>query len=187
MEETAFYVLGIALVVIALALSAVGLRQERFPASGSLAGLVVGAFVVLVVATGAFAWIHAADHQREYAPELAEEREARAAEQAALQRDEVTAQVGEPAEQVEPAQVFDAAGCSGCHTLEAAGSTATVGPDLDETLPERAPAYIEESIVDPNADVTPGFEPGVMPDNYEETLTPEEIEALVEFLRQSTS
>jgi mono/diheme cytochrome c family protein len=186
MEETTFYVLGIALVVIALALSAVGLRQERFPASGALAGLVVGAFAVLVVATGAFAWIHAADHQREYAAELADEREAAAAERAAAQREDVAAEVGDPA-QVEPAQVFDAAGCSGCHTLEAAGSTATVGPDLDETLPGRAPDFIEQQIVDPNAEVTPGFEPGVMPDNYEETLTPEEIEALVEFLDQSTS
>jgi mono/diheme cytochrome c family protein len=186
MEETVFYVLGIALVVIALAFSALGLRQDRFPASGVLGGVIVGAMAVLVVATGAFAWIHAADHQREYAAELAEEREAAAAERAAAQRDDIAAEVGDPA-QVDPVQVFDAAGCSGCHTLEAAGSTATVGPDLDETLSGRAPQYIEESIVDPDADVTPGFEPGVMPDNYEETLQPEEIEALVEFLHQSAS
>jgi mono/diheme cytochrome c family protein len=30
-------------------------------------------------------------------------------------------------------QVFDSAGCGGCHVLEEAGSSGTVGPSLDET------------------------------------------------------
>lgn len=34
------------------------------------------------------------------------------------------------------AAVFGEAGCGGCHTLEAAGSTGTVGPNLDESQPE---------------------------------------------------
>lgn len=192
MKETVFIVLGIALVIAALGLSAIGLRWERFPASGTLLGAVVGAFAMLVVATGAFAWIQAEEHQREHAAELAEERAERAAEQAAAQREEIAAQEGaaaqdgEPAE-VDAAQVFEAAGCSGCHTLEAAGATGTVGPNLDETLAGRSPAFIEEAIVDPDAAVAQGFEPGVMPDDYEETLQPEEIRALVEFLEQSAS
>ena len=32
-------------------------------------------------------------------------------------------------------QVFAAAGCGGCHVLEAAGSTGSVGPDLDGASP----------------------------------------------------
>ena len=32
-------------------------------------------------------------------------------------------------------QVFAAAGCGGCHALQAAGSTGTAGPDLDEHPP----------------------------------------------------
>ena len=34
------------------------------------------------------------------------------------------------------AGVFESAGCGGCHTLEAAGSNGTVGPNLDEAKPE---------------------------------------------------
>jgi cytochrome c6 len=32
--------------------------------------------------------------------------------------------------------VFSDAGCGGCHTLEAAGTAGTVGPNLDESQPE---------------------------------------------------
>ena len=33
--------------------------------------------------------------------------------------------------------IFASAGCSGCHTLAAAGSTGTVGPNLDEAKPSK--------------------------------------------------
>ena len=36
--------------------------------------------------------------------------------------------------------IFDSAGCSGCHTLKAAGSTGTVGPDLDKVTIDEAGA-----------------------------------------------
>lgn len=32
-------------------------------------------------------------------------------------------------------QVFETAGCSGCHTLKDAGATGTVGPNLDQLKP----------------------------------------------------
>jgi cytochrome c oxidase subunit I len=35
-------------------------------------------------------------------------------------------------------QVFASAGCGGCHTLTAAGSTGTVGPNLDQAKPPTA-------------------------------------------------
>ncbi|HEX3806299.1 MAG TPA: cytochrome c [Gaiellaceae bacterium] len=35
-------------------------------------------------------------------------------------------------------QVFLTAGCTGCHTLKAAGSTGTVGPNLDQLKPSEA-------------------------------------------------
>ena len=34
--------------------------------------------------------------------------------------------------------VFASAGCGGCHTLEAAGSSGNVGPNLDEAKPDQA-------------------------------------------------
>jgi mono/diheme cytochrome c family protein len=191
MEETVFFILGIGLVVAALVLSAIGLRWESFPPSGALMGLLVGAFAAVVVATGAFAWMQAADHQREHAPELAEERAERTAELAAQQREEIAAEEGaapqEEAADVDAVQVFDSAGCGGCHTLEAAGTTATVGPDLDQALRGRSPQFIEESIVDPNAEIAQGFSPNVMPGTYQEQLSAEEIEALVDMLHQDGS
>ena len=35
-------------------------------------------------------------------------------------------------------KVFTSAGCTGCHTLKAAGSTGTVGPNLDQLKPPEA-------------------------------------------------
>src|SRR5262249_18533806 len=35
-------------------------------------------------------------------------------------------------------QVFASAGCAGCHTLAAAGSTGTTGPNLDKAKPSLA-------------------------------------------------
>jgi|SRR5579862_3265070 len=35
-------------------------------------------------------------------------------------------------------QVFETAGCKGCHTLKAAGATGTVGPNLDQLKPAYA-------------------------------------------------
>ena len=32
-------------------------------------------------------------------------------------------------------QVFASAGCGGCHTFEAAGSTGSIGPNLDDAAP----------------------------------------------------
>jgi mono/diheme cytochrome c family protein len=35
------------------------------------------------------------------------------------------------------AKVFDSAGCGGCHTLAAAKSNGTVGPNLDQLRPDQ--------------------------------------------------
>jgi mono/diheme cytochrome c family protein len=85
------------------------------------------------------------------------------------------------------AQVFANNGCSGCHTLAAAGAGGTVGPDLDEVLPGQTPAEIEESIVDPEAKIVQGFPSGVMPPDYKTKISAEELDQLVEFLVSSTS
>lgn len=85
------------------------------------------------------------------------------------------------------AQVFANNGCGGCHTLAAANSGGTVGPDLDEVLPGQSAKMVEESIVDPNAVLAKGFPANVMPANYGQQLTPKELEDLVEYLLDSTS
>ncbi len=83
------------------------------------------------------------------------------------------------------AQVFANNGCGGCHTLAAANSGGTTGPDLDEVLPGQSESEIEESIVNPNAKIAKGYPPHVMPENFKETIPPEEIKGLVEYLSES--
>jgi len=89
-------------------------------------------------------------------------------------------------------QIFTAAGCGGCHALARAGTNGTVGPRLDDLAAAarrygrqrgQSPAeYVRESIVDPDAFVTPGFRPGVMPKGYGQRLSREQVDALVSFL-----
>jgi len=82
--------------------------------------------------------------------------------------------------------IFTAQGCNGCHTYQPAGSTATVGPDLDK-LPQYAKAagkpldtFVEESIVHPSAYIEKGYQ-DVMPKQYV-SLPKSDIDALVAFL-----
>ena len=82
------------------------------------------------------------------------------------------------------AQVFANNGCGGCHTLAAAGSSGVTGPDLDEVLPGQDAAKIEEDIVDPNKVIAQGYPPNVMPQNFGETIPPDELKELVEYLEQ---
>jgi mono/diheme cytochrome c family protein len=85
------------------------------------------------------------------------------------------------------AQVFANNGCGGCHTLaKVAGAGGTTGPDFNEVLPGQSAAMIQESIEDPNAKIAKGYPANVMPQNFAETLSPKEIEQLVEFLMEKT-
>ena len=83
---------------------------------------------------------------------------------------------------------FADAGCGGCHTFTPAGTDAEVGPSLDnlaadaEKAGKPLPDYIRESIVDPGAFVTEGYQPGVMPPTFGDTLSPEALDALVTYL-----
>ncbi|HET8565016.1 MAG TPA: c-type cytochrome [Solirubrobacterales bacterium] len=85
------------------------------------------------------------------------------------------------------AQLFTGIGCGGCHTLSAAGSTGTTGPDLNESLaPDDDTAGIEEMIVHPNEEVVEGYPPNVMPQTYGQSLSKAEVHQLAEFLVEST-
>jgi mono/diheme cytochrome c family protein len=83
-------------------------------------------------------------------------------------------------------EIFDGQNCGSCHTLAAAEADGSVGPNLDEVLEGKDAAFVEESIVEPNAFVEEGFSPDVMPQNYGEELSGEELDALVAFLVEST-
>ena len=81
----------------------------------------------------------------------------------------------------------EAQGCGGCHALADAGSTGGTGPDLDEGLAGKDDAFIEESIVDPSAEIAEGFQDGIMPPSYGQSLTPAELDSLVKYLAEVTN
>jgi len=84
--------------------------------------------------------------------------------------------------------VFASAGCGACHAFGPAGSDAEVGPGLDDLAGAAEGAgvsleeFVRESIIDPNARVAEGYQPDVMPDTYENTLSDEQLDGLVQYL-----
>jgi cytochrome c oxidase subunit II len=85
--------------------------------------------------------------------------------------------------------VFTANGCNSCHTFKPAGSTAKIGPDLDNLKQEAQRAgqpleqFIRQSIVDPNAYVEPHYPKGIMPQTFS-SLPKAQLDALVTYLAQ---
>jgi mono/diheme cytochrome c family protein len=111
--------------------------------------------------------------------------------EAVAQKVQVTAAVGK--------SIFTGVGgCGSCHTLAAAGTTGTVGPNLDQRLKSDCalPASqsirgatlekcIETAITRPYAYIPSGYAAGIMPDTFSKTLSPTQIQALVKFLSTS--
>jgi cytochrome c551/c552 len=80
---------------------------------------------------------------------------------------------------------FTKSGCVACHEFKPAGSHGTVGPSLDNLKEAATKAgqpldkFIETSITDPNAYITPGYKAGLMP---KLPLSPADVNDLVAFL-----
>ena len=72
------------------------------------------------------------------------------------------------------AKIFASAGCGGCHTLEAAGSSGNVGPNLDQAQPE--PALVIERVTNGQ---------GAMP-SFADSLSEQEIADVAAYVSEST-
>jgi cytochrome c oxidase subunit 2 len=103
-----------------------------------------------------------------------------------------TKAVASPDSGVAGAAVFKNNQCGACHTLKAAGASATTGPDLDK-LPALAQGagkpledFVRQSIVDPNAYVEKGYPKNVMPATFGKALSKQELDALVQYLVSSS-
>ena len=77
----------------------------------------------------------------------------------------------------------EATACGSCHTLADAGTSSQTGPELDKSLEGKDEAYVREGIVEPGKELAEGFE-DIMPKDYGDTLSKEEVDALVEVSRQ---
>jgi mono/diheme cytochrome c family protein len=85
----------------------------------------------------------------------------------------------------EPPDVFTEL-CGSCHTLQAAGTAGTVGPDLDEALQGWSAKEIREAIVNPDAKIAQGYSAGVMPQDFEQQLAEDDaLNRLVQYLIDS--
>jgi mono/diheme cytochrome c family protein len=89
------------------------------------------------------------------------------------QTDTETGRTDTGAEESAGAAVWASTGCGVCHTLEAAGSTGTTGPNLDEVQPS------EEQVA---TQVREGG--GGMP-SFEDRLSAEEIDAVAQYVSES--
>ena len=79
--------------------------------------------------------------------------------------------------------VWAAQGCGSCHTLAAANAHGVIGPDLASSLKGVPASYIKESIVAPGKNAAAGYETGMMPEDYAARIAPEDLDALVAFLK----
>jgi cytochrome c oxidase subunit 2 len=81
-------------------------------------------------------------------------------------------------------------GCLSCHSID---GSEKVGPTwlglyeserqlVDGRTEVADDEYLHRGIVEPNADIPEGYRPNVMPQNYGETLTEEQINDLVEYI-----
>jgi cytochrome c oxidase subunit 2 len=86
---------------------------------------------------------------------------------------------------------FNDSGCGSCHTLSAASATGTIGPDLDKLVAyakqanQPLSAFVHDSIVDPDKYVQSGYQKGLMPTTFGQSLSKTDLDALVGFLVQS--
>lgn len=85
-------------------------------------------------------------------------------------------------------QIALAYGCVGCHSLDPnqpmSGPTwYHMGDKAAGRVPGESPAlYVYDSIVAPNAYIVPGYQAGVMPQNFEQQLSTQELADLIAYL-----
>ena len=71
-------------------------------------------------------------------------------------------------------------GCTGCHSVDGSDNTGPTWQGLAAIVDEE---YIRTAIVNPNAVIADGYAEGIMPANYGDTLTVDEIDALIAYIQ----
>lgn len=87
--------------------------------------------------------------------------------------------------------LYTSKACIGCHSLD---GTKTVGPSFKGLYGHEAELadgskvkvddeYIKSSIINPNGQIVAGFAPGLMPPNFKDLLSEQDIGDLIEFIK----
>jgi mono/diheme cytochrome c family protein len=84
-------------------------------------------------------------------------------------------------------QIFLAQPCHACHMDLSVGPAFPGDPPLEVRADTRRPGYsaelyLYESIIEPNADIVPGFQKDIMPGDFSKTLTDQEMADLIAYL-----
>ncbi len=79
-----------------------------------------------------------------------------------------------------PEQAIAELGCGACHKV--AGEEGEVGPDLSKIGGLRDKAFLRRAILDPNADITKGYEKDQMPPDYSAQIYVQELEMMIDYL-----
>lgn len=82
-------------------------------------------------------------------------------------------------------------GCLSCHSVDGSpsvgptwkglfGATVTLADGTNVTIDD---AYLHNAIVNPNLQVAAGFSPGVMPQNYQASISDQQVNEIVEYIK----
>lgn len=106
--------------------------------------------------------------------------------------DWLSEQSGVPNDPVVRGQLWaDRFGCFTCHSIDGIPNVGPTWQGLygserlldDGTTVVADEDYIRESIIDPNAKIVQGFQRGVMPQNFGQELTPDQITDIIEYIK----
>ena len=81
--------------------------------------------------------------------------------------------------------------CSSCHTIDGSSAAGNIGPNLTNVYAAQGEDYVRESILNPNAVIAPvcptGSCPsGVMPQNFAELLSDQDIDNIITYLKEAS-
>lgn len=169
-NETVFYILGISLTALALLVSFLGIRSERFPPSNAVLGAVVAVFVGLIGATAAFAIAGAKDQQEhrenEQAAELQAEQAAKAEEPEAPGQGEAAGNAEKQLESPAPDQVAGQGGPGGGKRAEKAPAKPAVGGTLELAADPTQLAFDKSALSSAPGEITINLDnPAAIPHN----------------------
>ena len=93
-----------------------------------------------------------------------------------------TGRVGGHTATMDPRAILEEKGCLACHQIDGAGPP--IGPSFDDVGGRLTADEIRQSVLDPNAEISEGFEQfaGVMPATLGQQLSAAQLEAIVQFL-----